>query len=204
MAGRRLGTETAKTRIALLDAAETLMRESGYAAVTSRRLAAQAGCKPQLVHYYFRTMDDLFIALFRRIAEAIFARQAEALATPRPLSLLWDLTADPSDVVLHHEFIALANHRKPLRAEIAEFGQEYRRRQRAALGPLLPATGLASAAVLPVIGELVARGLVLEQALGMDEGHAETFAAVAELLGRIVSGDMSKTKENSALSGVNT
>ena len=32
-----------------------------YAAVTSRRLANKAGLKPQLVHYYFRTMEELFV-----------------------------------------------------------------------------------------------------------------------------------------------
>ena len=189
MAERRLGTETAKTRIALLDAAERLMRESGYAAVTSRRLAAEAGVKPQLVHYYFRTMDDLFVALFRRIAEAIFARQAEALASPRPLAMLWDLTSDPADVVLHHEFVALANHRKSIRAEIAEFGNQYRRNQRAILAQALPAEGLGSAAVLPVLGELIARGLVLEQALGVDEGHAETIAALAAFVARFAGAE---------------
>ena len=66
---RRIGTETSKTRAALLDAAEKLMLEEGYAAVTSRHVAAKAGLKPQLVHYYFRTMEDLFLALFRRRAE---------------------------------------------------------------------------------------------------------------------------------------
>ena len=45
------------------------MRDEGYAAVTSRRVAEQAGLKPQLVHYYFRTMDDLFLEMFRRGAD---------------------------------------------------------------------------------------------------------------------------------------
>ena len=43
--------------------------EEGYAAVTSRRVADAAGLKPQLVHYYFRTMEDLFLEVFRRRAE---------------------------------------------------------------------------------------------------------------------------------------
>ncbi len=67
--GRRIGAPDAKNRGVLLDAAEQLMLEEGYAAVTSRRLADRAGLKPQLVHYYFRTMDDLFLAVFRRRAE---------------------------------------------------------------------------------------------------------------------------------------
>ena len=60
-ATRRIGAEDSSTRAALLDAAQQLMLDEGYAAVTSRRVAAQAGLKPQLVHYYFRTMDDLFL-----------------------------------------------------------------------------------------------------------------------------------------------
>ena len=71
---RRIGSADSKTRAQLLDAAERLLREEGYAAVTSRRVAAKAGLKPQLVHYYFRTMDDLFVEVFRRRAEENMAR----------------------------------------------------------------------------------------------------------------------------------
>ena len=66
---RRIGAPDAKNRALLLDAAEQLMLEEGYAAVTSRRLANKAGLKPQLVHYYFRTMEELFVEVFRRRAE---------------------------------------------------------------------------------------------------------------------------------------
>ena len=53
-APRRLGAPESKTRARLLDAAEQLILREGYAAVTSRRVAAEAGIKPALVHYYFR------------------------------------------------------------------------------------------------------------------------------------------------------
>ncbi len=77
---RRIGAEDSKTRAQLLDAAELLLLEEGYAAVTSRRVAAKAGLKPQLVHYYFRTMDDLFLEVFRRRAEENVARVERAIA----------------------------------------------------------------------------------------------------------------------------
>ncbi|WP_416210766.1 hypothetical protein [Frankia sp. Cas8] len=32
--------------------------------------ATKAGIKPALVHFYFRTMDDLFLAVFRHGAQA--------------------------------------------------------------------------------------------------------------------------------------
>src|SRR5580693_6739527 len=56
----------ASTREAILAAAETIMTEEGYAAVTSRRVAEKAGLKSQLVHYYFGTMDELFVAVYER------------------------------------------------------------------------------------------------------------------------------------------
>src|SRR5215472_961066 len=92
---RRIGAPDAKNRAVLLDAAEQLMLDEGYAAVTSRRVAAKAGLKPQLVHYYFRTMDDLFLAMLARQSEAGLDRQAKALASDRPLRALWELVTDP-------------------------------------------------------------------------------------------------------------
>ena len=148
---RRIGTETSATRTALLDAAQQVLLEEGYAAATSRRVAARAGLKPQLVHYYFRTMDDLFLALVRRGAEQNLERQAEVLASPYPLRALWELSNDPAASALTIEFAALANHRKAIRAELASYGEQFRRLQTEALTsdlralrhrlPRLPARG---------------------------------------------------------------
>ncbi len=87
-ATRRIGAESSASRGLLLDAALRLMVDEGYAAVTSRRVAAEAGLKPQLVHYYFRTMDDLFVAVVRRGAAQNLERQARALSSPQPLRAL--------------------------------------------------------------------------------------------------------------------
>src|SRR5271168_70478 len=114
---RRIGAPDAKNRGVLLDAAEQLMLDEGYAAVTSRRVAAEAALKPQLVHYYFRTMDDLFLALYRRRADLGLERHAAALASDQPLWEVWELSRDPRGTALTMEFVALSNHRKAIRAE---------------------------------------------------------------------------------------
>src|SRR5258705_13804887 len=88
---RRIGAPDAKNRVVLLDAAEQLLLEEGYAAVTSRRVADAAGLKPQLVHYYFRTMEDLFLAVFQRRAEEGHGELTTALASPPPLGALWGI-----------------------------------------------------------------------------------------------------------------
>ncbi len=141
-ATRRIGTETSKTRSALLDAAERLMLEEGYAAVTSRRVAAHAGLKPQLVHYYFRTMDDLFLAAYRRRADQGLERLVQALASPQPLWALWDLSRDPRGTALTMEFVALANHRKAIRAEIAASAERFRAEVRTGVGAVLERYGV--------------------------------------------------------------
>src|SRR5947208_6248587 len=134
---RRIGAPDAKNRAVLLDAAEQLMLEEGYAAVTSRRVAERAALKPQLVHYYFRTMDDLFLAAFRRRAEQGLEVQAMVLQAPQPLWALWRFSTDPAATAITMEFIALANHRKALKAEIAYYAERFREEQRKALTTIL-------------------------------------------------------------------
>ena len=126
---RRIGGPDAKNRGILLDAAEQLMLEDGYAAVTSRRVAERAGLKPQLVHYYFRTMDDLFIEVFRRMSNLGLEAHAEALTSDQPLWALWEFGTDPQATRLTMEFMGLANHRKALRAEIASYADQFRQQQ---------------------------------------------------------------------------
>ena len=58
-ASERPKARDSATRALLIDATIQIMLEEGYAAATSRRVAAKAGVKPALVHYYFPTMDEL-------------------------------------------------------------------------------------------------------------------------------------------------
>ena len=186
---RRLGAPDAKNRSLLLDAAEQLMLEEGYAAVTSRRVAQKAALKPQLVHYYFRTMDDLFLAAFRRRAEKGLESQAGAAKSPQPLWALWHFSLDPAATTLTMEYVALANHRKALKAEIAYFAECFREEQRKAVSAVLLDYGMDPAEVPPLVWSVlltsVSRVLVMEQALGVSAGHEETLAFVEGWLHRL-------------------
>jgi AcrR family transcriptional regulator len=183
---RRIGAPDAKNRSVLLDAAEQLMLEEGYAAVTSRRVAEKAALKSQLVHYYFRTMDDLFLAAFRRRAEQGLDAHAQALASPQPLWALWRFSIDPAATALTMEYVALANHRKALKAEIAYYAERFREEQCKAVSAVLERYGMDPVEVPPLVWSVlitsVSRVLVMEQALGMSAGHAETVAFVERYL----------------------
>jgi AcrR family transcriptional regulator len=182
-APRRIGSEESATRAALLDAATRLMLQEGYAAVTSRRVAAEAALKPQLVHYYFRTMDDLFLALVRRGAEQNSERLAEALASPRPLRALWNFNTDPVGTRLTQEVMALAHHRKAIREELGSYATDFRRRQVEAVAKVIDDERLPlSAEAVVVLLTSVAQILVIEESMGLTAGHAEMRALVdAEL-----------------------
>ncbi|MDT7755741.1 MAG: hypothetical protein QOH27_1639 [Mycobacterium sp.] len=186
---RRIGGPDAKNRGVLLDAAEQLMLEDGYAAVTSRRVAERAGLKPQLVHYYFRTMDEMFIEVFRRRAIQGLEAQAAALESRQPLWALWEFGIDPAGTQLTMEFMGLANHRKALRAEIALYAEQFRAQQVQAITTALQRYGYEVAEVPAVIWAVfatsVSRVLIMEQALGMSAGHAEMLAFCEDWLHRL-------------------
>jgi AcrR family transcriptional regulator len=196
---RRIGASDAKNRSVLLDAAERLMLEEGYAAVTSRRVAQQAGLKPQLVHYYFRTMDELFLAAFRRRAEQGLALHAQALQAPQPLWALWQFSIDPAATALTMEYVALANHRKALKAEIAYYAERFREEQTKAVSMALDRYGIDRADVPPLVWSVlitsVSRVLVMEQALGMSVGHAATVAFVERYLHRLEGDPQDRSPE---------
>lgn len=183
---RRNGDEIASTRTAILDATAEIMRQQGYAAVSSRKVAERAGLKSQLVHYHFGTMDELFLALYQRYEEQYFQRHAEALASRNPLRALWELWDDAAGAELSLEFIALANHRKAIRTEIARSTERYRSLQVAVVSRVIDDLGVAQdelpAEVLCFLMVATSRALITEATVGISAGHAAMRAYVERQL----------------------
>lgn len=191
MAGapRRVGAESSATRALILDATEQLIREEGYAAVSTRRVAAKAGLKPSLVHYYFTTTDDLLLAMSRRGADESDRMIEEALASDDPLRALWRYLTDNSRIAIALEFMALANHRKAVRAHMAAHCEEMRRREveifAQLLGERLAGEGALPPAGLSLVLAGIGRALVMEGGLGVTAGHEEARAFVEQWLDRL-------------------
>ena len=194
-ARRRKSNNDSATRTALLDAAEALMLEEGYAAVTSRRIANKAGL-PNAIHYYFETMDELFIELFRRGANRSLTRQEEVLTSQQPLWAFWDLLLDRGNGDLNTEFVALANHRKAIRSEIAHSSRVFRQAQLAALARVIEtsksATAFQSPEAVVLLLSAVSRFLTTENAFDLDIGHAAVVEFVEHCI-RQIEGERSRT-----------
>ncbi|OLP00546.1 TetR family transcriptional regulator [Mycolicibacterium porcinum] len=183
--GQAAAGRDSTTRRALIRATAQVMLEEGYAAATSRRVAARAEVKPALVHYYFPSMDDLFVAVLQAGAEANLSTQQDAFADESPLHALWDLNS-AQGAALWMEFMALANHRKAIRSEIAGYADRFRELEEAAMATALQAHGVDTDKFPPVVMSMIvaslARILVLEQGLGISRGHAQAQEFVRRYL----------------------
>jgi AcrR family transcriptional regulator len=187
---RRIGLDTSATYAQILDAAEQVIRDEGYAAASSRRIAARAGLKPSLIHYYFPTTDDVFLAVFQRGAAQSDALIEAALASDDPMRALWRFFSDPSRNTLAQEFVALANHRKAIGTQIVAHSEAMRARQAAMIEKLigksleveLGATPAGFSVILAGIG----RALVTEGGLGITAGHDSARACIEALLQRLL------------------
>jgi AcrR family transcriptional regulator len=186
---RRVGGENSASRAAILDAAERLMHDEGYGSVSTRRVAAEAGLKPSLVHYYFPTTDDMLLALYRRGAELSIARLEAVLASDRPLHALWRYNIDQTQTAGTLEFMALAGHRKVLRAHLAEHGDRLREMQTALVARIVESSHLlpddCPPGGLSLVMSGIARALVMEGGLGISSGHAEARAFVEWWIDRL-------------------
>jgi len=74
---------------AFLDAAERLLVEVGYAGITTRRLAEEAGANHGLVHYYFGSMENLLLRVLERFTERLIERQRAMYAQDLPFIEKW-------------------------------------------------------------------------------------------------------------------
>lgn len=169
-----------------MEATANIMLEDGYAAATSRRVAAAAGVRPALVHYYFSTMDDLFLSVLRAGAEVNLQRQRDALDHASPLHSLWQLNS-ANGAQLWMEFMALANHRKTIGTEIAAYAERFRDMEEEA-AMALRAHGIDATDFPPVVMSMIvaslARIVLLEEGLGITRGHADAKAFIARYLDR--------------------
>ena len=182
-------TPRAAAEDALLDAAERLLVDSGHAAVTTRRLAEEAGVNHGLVHYYFGSIENVLARTLERFTSRLIERQRALYAAEGPFLDKWRqamayLEADARYQKIWLELQALAWNRPDLRARVARVTEEWRAvlmeafaQARAERGIELP---------LPALVALVAtfnQGIMLERLIGVDEGHAELLAWIEEVIG---------------------
>src|SRR5256885_12375402 len=82
MAVAKVSTARSSAEGALLDASERLLVDLGYAGITTRRLAEEAGVNHGLVHYYFGSIEHVLVRTLERFTERLIERQRAMYAAP--------------------------------------------------------------------------------------------------------------------------
>ncbi len=186
---RRMGSIDSEMGEGMLNAAEEILKEEGYAALTSRRVADYLGVKQRLVYYYFRTMDDLQVETFKRLSIRELARLRDALASEQPLHEVWNICVNTSDARLISEFMALANRNEGVRGEVINFIEESRQIQVTALRKAMVKNGSLdqglSPDVIAFIGTSLALALNREASIGVTKGHRAVRKTIKEFFGAL-------------------
>lgn len=183
---RRFGDRNAESYGLLVEAAEGVLRDEGYYHLTARKVADRADVTPQLLYYYFRTMDDLTLAVHEKITQNRLQRFEEAIASATPLRALWALNSDPAGAIIAAELTALANHRPKIRAQIVRAAGEFRSTQIAAVASIFEGLGVDQSlyppATVVTIASAFARTLVTDANLGIPGGYDEALKTVERVL----------------------
>lgn len=186
VANRGYDSVNAKTRIKLIEAAYELLAEEGYPAISARRIAGRADLKPQLVHYYFRSMEELVVTIFQKSSASYFRLHDEALSSPRPLHTLWELNCTIPEAQRMMEYVALARQYPGLRDEMRRSGESFRALQVAAITRIYAERGITepqlTPATLAMLMSAVARAMIVENQVRMTSAHDEMRAFVEGFL----------------------
>jgi AcrR family transcriptional regulator len=127
----RRGEAREAAESALLDAAERLLVEKGYAGITTRGLAREAGLNHGLVHYYFGSVENVLVHVLERFTQRLTQRQRAMYAADIPFIEKWRtamryLSEDAPYQKIWLELQALAWNRPELREAVARVNGEWR------------------------------------------------------------------------------
>jgi AcrR family transcriptional regulator len=184
----------AETEDAFLDAAERLLIGVGYSGITTRRLAEEAGANHGLVHYYFGSMENLFVRVLERFTERLVARQRGMYARTDISGVdKWktamgylesDLAAGYPKIWL--ELQALGWNRPDIAERVAEVNREWRDVLTDAFDRMMDEYGLDREqfplAALVSLVMTFNEGIMVERLSGISAGHRE----LVEMVGRWV------------------
>jgi AcrR family transcriptional regulator len=176
---------------ALLDAAERLLIDVGYAGITTRGLAEEACINHGLVHYYFGSNENLLVHALERFTSRLIARQRELYAADLPFAGKWRtamrylVSEDVSYQKIWLELQALAWNNPDIKARLARVNAEWRAvlteafdQPRRELGITLPLDALVSLVMTFNLG------IIIERLGGIDTGHRELLDWIERWISR--------------------
>ena len=172
-----------------LDAAERLLVSSGYAGISVRRLAEEAGANHGLVHYYFGSMEELFLRVLERFTNRLIERQRAMYAADAPFIEKWraamrylDEDLEAGYPKLWFELQAMAWNHPDMRERVAHVNAEWRAVLTDAFTVAAKEYGLDRrrfpVAAMVSLVMTFNEGLMLERVSGITAGHKELLGGI--------------------------
>ncbi|SRR6266496_5064388 len=94
----RAAAKKIETSTVLLEAAKAVLRRSGYAGLSTREVAAEAGAPLSQIHYHFGSKQQMVLQLFEYLNTQLLERQNELFHdTSLKMSEQWDRACDYLD-----------------------------------------------------------------------------------------------------------
>jgi AcrR family transcriptional regulator len=180
----------------LLDAAERLLVGEGYSAVTTRRVASEAGLNHGLVHYYFGSMEELLVQVLERFTAQLTTRQKDMYSQNIPFIEKWRqamayLDSDQASGYqkVWFELQAMAWNRPEMRQRVATVNAKWRVVLTEAFEGAARDYGIETKE-FPISGivSLVAtfnEGIILERLNGINEGQQDLLDMVDRWLQKL-------------------
>ena len=178
-----------ETEQAFLDAAERLLIKHGYAEITTRSVAAEAGANHGLVHYYFGSMEELLVRVLERFTERITTRQRAMYSSDMPFLEKWrtavryideDLAAGYPKVWFELE--AMAWNHAEFRERIAHIHDTWHEVLEEALLRAMDDYGIDRrrfpVEAMTTLVKTFNLGILLERLVGYDRGHDSMFRMI--------------------------
>ena len=178
---------------AFLDAAERLLVSTGYAAISVRRLAEEAGANHGLVHYYFGSMEELFLRVLERFTVRLIERQRAMYSTDAPFIEKWrtamrylDEDVEAGYPKVWFELQAMAWNHPDMRERVARVNSEWREVLTEAFTVAAKEYGLDRrrfpVAAMVSLVMTFNEGMMLERVSGISAGHKELLSGIERWL----------------------
>ena len=180
---------TSDPRTKLLDAAERLLIEVGHGAVTTRLLSKEAGLNQGLVHYYYGSMEELFLAVLERFTARLIVRQRAMYAADTTFLVKWrkamgfleqDLAAGYPKIWL--ELQAMGWNRPAMRTRLAAVHDQWITVLTDAFSTAMKHYGIVnhplSVEALVALVATFNEGIMIERLSGIKRGHASLLRSI--------------------------
>ena len=190
-----------------LDAAERLLITDGYATISTRRLAEEAGANHGLVHYYFGSMEHLFVRVLERFTEQLITRQRQMYAADVPFIEKWRQAMAYLDEdrvsgyqKIWFELQALAWNRPDLRERLIRVRHQWAEVLTEALQRACEEYGIDTErfpveALATLVGTFN-EGIILNRLGGVYEGHVALIEMIDRLLMSLEEANASRRRDH--------